>query len=115
MVIFESEQDMVQHLDLHDKIVFECINGQLDFWTFCNDYNNFYDYCALDGHESDAEELALLTKYRDRILIHEQIRDEILYKVCKDIDADKPDYIASGRFGSIVALEKLKLIGRRHA
>jgi hypothetical protein len=115
MTIFESEQDIVKHLDLHDKIVFECIDGRSDFWAFCEKYNNFYDYCALDGHESDAEELALFSKHSDRILFHERIREEVLYKVCSHEDANKSTYTASGRFGSIVALEKLKLIGQRNA
>jgi hypothetical protein len=113
--IFESEQDLIKYLEIHDEIVFECINGQLDFWAFCEKYNNFYDYCALDGHESDAEELALFSNHRDRILFHERIREEVLYKVCSDEDAKKSSYIASGRFGSNVALEKLKLIGSKNA
>jgi hypothetical protein len=115
MVIFESEQDIIKHLDVYDEIVFECVNGHIDFRSFCEKYNNFYDYCALDGHESDVEELAILSKHRARIMFHERIRNEILYKVCDDADANKPTYIASGRFGSNVALEKLKLIGVENA
>ncbi|MDO6537379.1 hypothetical protein Q4524_02180 [Alteromonas stellipolaris] len=115
MVIFESEQDIVKHLDVHDQIVSECLDGKLDFRSFCERYNNFYDFCALDGHESDVQEAALLSKYEHRILLHKRIRDEILYKVCSEEDANKSSFIESGRFGPRVALDKLKMIGQLNA
>ncbi|MCR9105425.1 MAG: hypothetical protein NXI15_09055 [Gammaproteobacteria bacterium] len=113
MVIFESEQDIVEKLDLHDQLVRDCASGKLEFWKFCEAYNNFFYYYALDGHEADEEELALLYKYEQRILFHEKIAEEVLGKVCSDEDAEKPDYIKCGRFGSKVAVERLsKIVGK---
>jgi hypothetical protein len=115
MVIFESEQDIVEKLDLHDQLVMDCAAGELEFWKFCEAYNNFFYYYALDGHESDDEELALLHKFEDRIVFHERVAEEVLGKVCSDEDAEKPDYIKCGRFGSRVAVEKLAEIAGKNA
>ena len=115
MVIFESEQDVIEKLDFHDQLVKDCATGKLEFWKFCEIYNNFFYYYALDGHESDQMELALLQKYENRILFHEQVAEDILGKVCSDEDAEKSDYIKSGRFGSEVAVKKMLAIVGKHA
>ena len=115
MVIFESEQDIIEKLDLHDQLVMDCAAGKLEFWKFCEAYNNFFYFYALDGHEADDEELALLHKFEERILFHEQVTEEVLGKVCSDEDAQKPEYIKCGRFGSKTAVEKLAVIACKNA
>ena len=115
MVIFDSEQDIIEQLDLHDQLVKDCASGKLEFWKFCESYNNFFYYFALDGHESDEEEMAFLEKYESRILYHEQVAEEVLSKVCSDGDAGKSDYLKCGRFGSTVAVEKLSVIVGKNA
>ena len=115
MVIFESEQDIIEKLDIHDQLVRDCVSGKLEFWKFCEEYNNFFNHYALDGHEADNEELALIKKYEQRILLHEKVAEEVLGKVCPDEDATKPDYIKCGRFGSKVAVKKLSVIAGKNA
>lgn len=112
MVIFESEEDMIKQLNVHDMLIELCVSGKLKFWDFCKAYNNFYYYFALDGHESDDEELSLLFKHKNRISRHEVIALEVLNYVCVGEVAEKSDYIQSGRFGSEVAMRKLiKIVG----
>ena len=107
MVIFKSEQNIIENLDFHDQLVMDCAFGKLDFWAFCEKYNNFFYFYALDSHEADEEEFELLKKYEERIIFHEQVTKHVLGQVCADIDAIKPDYIESGRFGLKVAVKKL--------
>ena len=108
MVIFKSEEELLHVLSVHDKYVYECASGELGFNDFCEKYNNFYFYYALDGHESDEEEYELLVKHIERIELHEKIAFEILGRVCADEDAEKQNYIDAGRFGSVEAVNRLK-------
>ncbi len=108
MVIFESEDDLLSIIAKHDNLVRLCVAGQMCFSDFCEQYSDFYAYYALDGHESDEEERALLEKHEHLIEPHRLIAYEILGRVCSDADAGLEGYKLAGRFGSAVALERLK-------
>jgi hypothetical protein len=108
MVMFQSEADLLKAIDEHDDLVRQCIRGDLVFWDFCDKYNDFYAYYALDGHESDEEQRQLLDKYDSRIEPHRVIAYDILAHVCSDEDAKLDSYERSGRFGSEEALTRLK-------
>lgn len=110
MVIFSSENDLLQKLCEHDDLVRACVAGEVRFETFCDRYNNFYCFYALDGHESDVEERALLEKYEDRIELHRAIAEEILGRLCSEVDAEREIYREAGRFGAKEALRRLAKI-----
>jgi hypothetical protein len=110
MVIFESENELIEYLDKHDDLVRKCANGLLPFWDFVEEYRNFYWYCALDGHESDEEERQLLERYELRILPHRIVAEKILSGVCSDEDAKKPIYTKTGRFGSDTAVIRIRKV-----
>ena len=114
MNIFKSEQDMLEVLDAQDQLVLRCAAGRIRFWDFCDQNHDFYWYYALDGHESDESEKLLLLKHKRRIEPHRIIAEEILSTVCKDEDMKNPLYIQAGRFGSDVALEKLRQVAKEH-
>lgn len=115
MNIFKSETELVNTLNIYDSLVLQCASGKISFWDFTEKYNDFYSYYALDGHESDEEENLLFEKYKDRIKPHEVIAYEILGKVCSDEDAKKQIYINAGRFGSEVAIQKLKEVVKKYS
>lgn len=108
MRIFKSEKDLTESLDKHDRLVLDCANEIIEFWDFYEWYDNFYFSSALDGHESDDEERDLLGKYKRRIDFHRSVSSLVLHNLCSDSQAKEPNYVAAGRFGSIVALKKLK-------
>ncbi|MBX3628153.1 MAG: hypothetical protein KF892_24295 [Rhizobacter sp.] len=108
MVIFESEAALVAALSLHDDLIRQCASGQLSFDEFCEKYEDFYAFHALDGHESDEQELALLEKYEARIEPHRIIAVEILGQVCSDENAKLEIYKKAGRFGSEEAVSRLR-------
>lgn len=108
MIMFESEADLLETIEKHDALVRQCVSGALGFLEFCETYNDFYAYYALDGHESDDEERLLLEKYDFRIVPHRVIACDILGLVCSDEDAKLNSYKQAGRFGSAEALARLK-------
>ena len=99
MNMFESESQLLAEIDRHDEFVRQCVKENISFDEFCEVYNNFYFYCALDGHESDEEEKKLLEKHEARILPHQLIAYDILGNVCSAEDAAKTIYKEAGRFG----------------
>ena len=107
MVMFESEVDFLSTIERHDALVRECIEGTIGFLEFCDKYNDFYAFYALDGHESDEEERQLLEKHEARIEPHRIIAYDILGKLCSDSDAQLDSYKQAGRFGSSEALQRL--------
>lgn len=107
MTMFESEEELLLALDRHDDLVRQCVAGSLSFKEFCVQYEDFYAFYALDGHESDLEELALFEKHGQRIQPHEFIAYQILGRTCDDSDAELESYKQAGRFGSREAVEML--------
>lgn len=57
----------------------------------------------------------LFARYDARIALHRDVWEEILTRVCSDQDADKPAYIAAGRFGSTEAVVRLNRILKRYS
>lgn len=108
MVIFQSEEEFLKALDRHDDLVRQCVAEEIGFAEFCERYNDFYAYYALDGHESDEEESDLFDRYDARIEPHRVIAYDILGKICSDDDAMLESYKSAGRFGSEEALRRLK-------
>ena len=108
MVIFESEAKLIESLAQHDELIRLCAEGRITFGDFCSEYHNYYAFCALDGHESDEEERALLGKYEKRIELHRVVAEEVLGAVCSDADAQREVYQRAGRFGSAEAVRRLR-------
>jgi len=107
MVLFESENELKEALDKHDELLCQCARGNLPFWDFNERYDNFYWAYALDGHESDTEEKALLKKHHERIEPHRIVQEEILSLVCSDEDAKKEQYRMAGRISSKEAILRI--------
>ncbi len=97
MVLFQSESQLVELIEKHDELVRQCASGQIDFAKFCDEYGDFYEAYALDGHESDEEEKAILVKNELRLKPHQIIAHSILNRLYIDGDVDKDAYRKAGR------------------
>lgn len=111
--MFQSEAVLREELRRHNELVRRCANGSLSFERFCEEYNNFWSYYALDGHESDEEERVILEKYEDCIEPHRIIAFDILGKVCSEDDAKLSTYQQAGRFGAVEAVNRLRHVHLR--
>jgi hypothetical protein len=115
MEIFESEDELLAILNSKEQIVLDCSLGKIKFQEFIDKYDNFYMTFALDGHESDAEELELLNKYKSKIRLHREIWESVIAGgLCSDEDALKAEYFENGRFGSSEGVRRLKLIADKY-
>jgi hypothetical protein len=107
MLLFASEAEFLNSLAKHNELVRQCVQGEIAFVEFCEKYNNYWSFYALDGHESDDEEREILERYEDRIELHRVIAFDILGLLCSEEDSKKEIYIQAGRFGSAVAVQRL--------
>jgi hypothetical protein len=110
MPIFASEAALLEVIRIHDQLLESVASGELDFCDFCEKYNDFYAFYALDGHESDAGEQAWLEKYNTLIEPHRVVYEDILSLVCSDDDAKREIYKQAGRIGSFEAVRRIKLL-----
>ena len=106
--IFDSEEQFLNLIENHDQLIQDCASGQISFDEFLRQYNNFYYYYALDGHESIENERALFERHENRIKPHAELASEILSNVCSNDDAVKQSYLDAGGFGSEEASRRIK-------
>ncbi len=109
MTIFASESELLEVLERADAMIAACVAGTLGVRELLDQLGHLQGYHALDGHESDEEEVALLARHRTRIEWIERALGEIS-EMCADDDANKEAYIKAGRFGSVEALRRLRAL-----
>lgn len=110
MNVFESETALLRTIWAHDELVRKCVRGETTFGQFCQQYNDFYAFYALDGHESDEDELELFLKHEAFIDPHRVIAYYILGRACSDSDAELDSYKQAARFGSAEAVRRLSQV-----
>jgi hypothetical protein len=108
--MFTSEQHLLEVIATHDSLLREVAAGRMNFHQFYDAYNVFYAFYALDGHESDEDERALLDRHHALIEPHRVVAEEILSLVCADNDAELETYKQAGRIGSAEAVRRIKQV-----
>lgn len=109
MKIFNSESELLDVLDqieanLATASTSTCIADQ--FTKHYNEAWDLYGVYALDGHESDDEEFAMLEKHAKRIT-NIELALQSASNVCAEEDAIKESYIQAGRYGPNEAVKRL--------
>jgi hypothetical protein len=114
MIIFNSESTLLAAL-AEIEAELECA-ARSDADTFRAHYDkagHLYGYFALDGHESDEEERALLEMHRTRI-----VRIEAALRsadgLCSEEDAGKELYRKAGRYGAEEAMRRIRSALAQH-
>jgi len=108
--MFSQEEELIEQLNIHKVLAFDCSHGKLEFWQFVKLYDNFYHSYALDGHEVNGIDSEFYNNHSGEIGFHKAISDQVLSVVCSNTDANNLAYIKSGRISSIEALKILKQI-----
>jgi len=109
-----SETELLTILKKGAKLILDCVQGCISFKTFLFEYDSFYMYHALDGHESDNAELELLQKYEAKIAIHKKIWDEVITKITDDKFFDQ-NAINKGFIVESTGFGRLKEIAEKYS
>lgn len=107
-----SEHELLRDLNVHDQLVARCARGELSWSEFETTYDSFYPRYPLDGHESDAEELALFEKHAARIALHREVWEQVLTKVTGDEHLDQQATVDAGFIGSKEAVRRIQELAR---
>lgn len=108
-----SEAEINALLDAHDSLVKACVVGELPFAEFLSAYGEFPHNFALDRHESSGDELALLTRYRQRIAFHFQVSG-VLSGVYSGFADTLGEDNAVGRFSPAIGMMRLKQLAEQY-
>jgi hypothetical protein len=109
-----AENELLRELDAHDALVEKCARGELSWSEFEAGYDSFYPRYPLDGHESDADELALFEKHAVRIALHREIWEQVLTKVTGDEHARQQATIDAGFIGAHEAVRRIQALATKH-
>lgn len=109
-----TEDELLRDLNGHDQLVVRCARGDLSWADFETAYDSFYPRYPLDGHASDAEELALFEKHAMRIALHREIWDQILTKVTGDERLGQQANVDAGFIGTGEAVRRIQELVRKH-
>lgn len=107
--MFEDENALVTLLEKYKQLLVKVINNEVTLDFFFKEYDDFYYYYPLDGHESDTEEKELLLKYDKDIEVFRVVQEEIFNRICDDELAVLDIYIANQRISAKQAIDELKL------
>ncbi len=110
MPIFASEAELLEAIKFHDQLLESVAAGELSFDDFCEKCHDFYAFYALDGHESDEDELALIERHHVLIEPRRVVAEDILSLVCSDEDAEREIYKQAGRIGSVEAIRRIRAL-----
>ena len=109
-----NESDIIEITRKLDRLVRKCISGEISFDVFLEEYGYPIGEHALDGHESNEEEKALLRNNNNSLKLHIEISETILNKLCTSEQAKEKAYIQAGRIGPKEAFRFLKEIAARN-
>jgi hypothetical protein len=109
MKMFSDEAALVTVLDEADVLIAQASAGSVPLRDFVQRLWDLYGTHALDGHESDQQERAVLGRHARRIEFIYRILQE-LGGLCSEEDAVKRSYIEAGRFGVGEGLRRLNAV-----
>ncbi len=84
--------------------------GEISIEDFLQQYNNFYYYNALDGHEANDLTIMLFNKYSNIISLHKDIQTTVADLVYLSDKTNSSNVLNAGRISVDDALERISSI-----
>lgn len=110
----KTEAELETLLEKLYGLVASCVSGQLTIDQFFEEYGYPIGEYALDGHESDEDERAVLRKHEKQMKLHFEITEVILHRLCTRDQARENAYRKAGRIGPEEALVWLKQVAANY-
>ena len=84
------------------------LDGQCSFRDFVRQYDNFYYYEALDGHEATEHQREVLQRYRNVVSLHKNVQMDVVDVAFLGPEAQERMYLAAGRIDATEAEARLR-------
>ena len=89
--------ELVNALERATSLFNRLVNKEISIRQFVNEYDNFFYYEALDGHEANEQQKVLLAEFEELISLHEKIQTNIVDLVFLGSKEQKQQYLDVGR------------------
>lgn len=109
-----EEKELLESLRSATLLIDDAMNGRISMEEFVKRYDNFYYYEALDGHEADSQIRQLLDKYRELVLLHEEVQANVVDITYLGPKEDAEEFTAAGRILPEKAAQKLAELARKY-
>ncbi|MEW6111231.1 MAG: hypothetical protein AB1664_03805 [Thermodesulfobacteriota bacterium] len=110
-----EETELRETLYQGTLLVAQVLSGRISLQEFVQQYDSFYYYNALDGHEADAQRRSVLQKYSKAIGFHEAIQTTVVDLIYLGHASHRAQYLAAGRIDSKEAIERIGTIAESHS
>jgi len=79
------------------RLIQRLIRNEITLENFIKNYNNFYYYNALDGHEADKHDKKLFGKFSDLLQLHKEIQTNLIDRLYFGDETNSSQYLTAGR------------------
>jgi hypothetical protein len=105
-----NEANLKEILQEGTLLVKRVASGEINIQDFIKEYNNFYYYNALDGHEADEALSLLFQKYSEVIKLHREVQTDVVDLLYVGDDKNISKYSDAGRLSLEQAKARLQNI-----
>lgn len=109
-----EDKELLESLHSATSLIDDAVRGRISVEEFVKRYGNFYYYEALDGHEADSQTKALLNKYRELVILHEEVQTSVVDLTYIGPKENAEVFIAAGRILPEVAAQRLAELARTY-
>lgn len=92
-------------------LVFKGIMQKISLRELVKEYNNFYYYEALDGHEADEMQKKVLDEFKIVIQLHEKVQTQVIDQLYLE-ETNKEQFMKADRIDGVEAMKRLAEIGK---
>lgn len=83
--------EITKQLIVASHLIIKCVNYEISLEDFIKNYNNFYYYEALDGHEAYGNKINILNELSEIISFHKLVQENVVNNLnLKDIEGNNP-------------------------
>ncbi len=106
--------ELVNALERATSLVNRLANKAMSIKQFVSEYDNFFYYEALDGHEADEPRRLLLGEFAELISLHEKIQMRVIDLVFLGSKEQKQQYLDTGRISPEAAKQEVQSLANEY-
>jgi hypothetical protein len=92
-------------------LIYKAMIKKIPIHEFMRQYDNFYYYEALDGHEADETKKIILDEFKIVIQLNEKVQTQVIDQLYLK-ETNKDMFMKVGRIGEPEAIKRITAIGK---
>ena len=107
------KNELINALKRATSLVGRLVSKEISIEQFVDEYDNFFYYEALDGHESNAQQRLLLSEFAEVVSFHERVQ-HVIDLVYLGSSKQKQQYVDAGRVDLESAEQKIRFLANEY-